>query len=62
MATQTELDAASSELAYLTAGMDVQIAHYEMHVWCWGPGDESRLINKQIIMGRHDHGITRGEE
>nr|WP_250695314.1 terminase gpA endonuclease subunit [Escherichia coli] len=27
---------------------------YEMRVWGWGPGEESWLIDRQIIMGRHD--------
>ncbi|MGS3078832.1 terminase gpA endonuclease subunit, partial [Escherichia coli] len=26
----------------------------EMRVWGWGPGEESWLIDRQIIMGRHD--------
>ncbi|MEY8921360.1 terminase gpA endonuclease subunit [Escherichia coli] len=25
-----------------------------MRVWGWGPGEESWLIDRQIIMGRHD--------
>ncbi|WP_407239617.1 terminase gpA endonuclease subunit [Escherichia coli] len=27
---------------------------HEMRVWGWGPGEESWLIDRQIIMGRHD--------
>lgn len=25
-----------------------------MRIWGWGPGEESWLIDRQIIMGRHD--------
>uniref|UniRef100_UPI002020E700 terminase gpA endonuclease subunit n=2 Tax=Escherichia coli TaxID=562 RepID=UPI002020E700 len=31
-----------------------QLDRYEMRVWGWGPGEESWLIDRQIIMGRHD--------
>ncbi|HHN6463205.1 TPA: terminase gpA endonuclease subunit [Escherichia coli] len=41
-------------VAYLTAGIDSQLDRYEMRVWGWGPGEESWLIDRQIIMGRHD--------
>jgi phage terminase large subunit GpA-like protein len=41
-------------VAYLTAGIDSQLDRYEMRVWGWGPGEESWLIDKIIIMGRHD--------
>ncbi|EEW1796494.1 phage terminase large subunit family protein [Escherichia coli] len=41
-------------MAYLTAGIDSQLDRYEMRVWGWGPGEESWLIDRQIIMGRHD--------
>lgn len=41
-------------VAYLTAGIDSQLDRYEMCVWGWGPGEESWLIDRQIIMGRHD--------
>ncbi|CSG15477.1 phage DNA packaging protein large subunit [Shigella sonnei] len=40
-------------VAYLTAGIDSQRDRYEMRVWGWGPGEESWLIDRQIIMGRH---------
>ncbi|WP_250110711.1 terminase gpA endonuclease subunit, partial [Escherichia coli] len=33
---------------------DSQLDRYEMRVWGWGPGEESWLIDRQIIMGRHD--------
>ena len=39
---------------YLTAGIDSQLDRYEMRVWGWGPGEESWLIDRIIIMGRHD--------
>lgn len=39
---------------YLTAGIDSQRNRYEMYVWGWAPGEEAFLIDKQIIMGRHD--------
>ena len=29
-----------------------------MRVWGWGPGEESWLIDRQIIMGRHDDEAT----
>ena len=41
-------------VAYLTAGIDSQLDRYEMRVWGWGPGEESWLIDRQIIGGRHD--------
>ncbi|KEO13202.1 phage terminase large subunit family protein [Escherichia coli 8-415-05_S1_C2] len=41
-------------MAYLTAGIDSLLDRYEMRVWGWGPGEESWLIDRQIIMGRHD--------
>ncbi|WP_407345695.1 terminase gpA endonuclease subunit [Escherichia coli] len=41
-------------VAYLTAGIDSQLDRYEMRIWGWGPGEESWLIDRQIIMGRHD--------
>ncbi len=40
-------------MAYLTAGIDSQLDRYEMALWGWGPGEESWLIDRQI-MGRHD--------
>lgn len=45
-------------VAYLTAGIDSQLDRYEMRVWGWGPGEESWLIDKIIIMGRHDDEST----
>ena len=45
-------------VAYLTAGIDSQLDRYEMRVWGWGPGEESWLIDRQIIMGRHDDEAT----
>ncbi|WP_202303700.1 phage terminase large subunit family protein [Dryocola clanedunensis] len=39
---------------YLTAGIDSQLDRYEMRVWGWGPGEESWLIDRVIVMGRHD--------
>lgn len=41
-------------VAYITAGIDSQLDRYEMRVWGWGPGEESWLIDRIIIMGRHD--------
>jgi phage terminase large subunit GpA-like protein len=41
-------------VVYLTAGIDSQLDRYEMRVWGWGPGEESWLVDRQIIMGRHD--------
>ncbi|HAD6831235.1 TPA_asm: phage terminase large subunit family protein, partial [Salmonella enterica subsp. enterica serovar Typhimurium str. SL1344] len=41
-------------VVYLTAGIDSQRNRYEMYVWGWAPGEEAFLIDKQIIMGRHD--------
>lgn len=46
------------EVAYLTAGIDSQLDRYEMRVWGWGPGEESWLIDRVIIMGRHDEEET----
>jgi phage terminase large subunit GpA-like protein len=43
---------------YLTAGIDSQLDRYEMRVWGWGPGEESWLIDRIIIMGRHDEEET----
>ncbi|PLD73669.1 phage terminase large subunit family protein [Klebsiella pneumoniae] len=45
-------------VAYLTAGIDSQLDRYEMRVWGWGPGEESWLIDRVIIMGRHDEEET----
>lgn len=46
-------------VAYLTAGIDSQLDRYEMRVWGWGPGEESWLIDRQIIMGRqrYEHSV-----
>ena len=41
-------------VVYLTAGIDSQRQRYEMYVWGWAPGEEAFLIDKVIIMGRHD--------
>ena len=41
-------------VAYITAGIDSQLDRYEIRVWGWGPGEESWLIDRIIIMGRHD--------
>lgn len=41
-------------VVYLTAGIDSQRLRYEMYVWGWAPGEEAFLIDKLIIMGRHD--------
>lgn len=41
-------------VVYLTAGIDSQLDRYEMRVWGWAPGEESWLIDRKIIMGRHD--------
>lgn len=43
---------------YLTAGIDSQLDRYEIRVWGWGPGEESWLIDRVIIMGRHDEEET----
>ncbi|KAB8312282.1 phage terminase large subunit family protein [Erwinia endophytica] len=45
-------------VAYLTAGVDSQLDRYEMRVWGWGPGEESWLIDRVIVMGRHDEEDT----
>ncbi|HAP0124049.1 TPA: phage terminase large subunit family protein [Escherichia coli] len=39
-------------VVYLTAGIDSQKNRYEIYVWGWAPGEETFLIDKQIIMGR----------
>lgn len=39
---------------YLTVGIDSQLDRYELRVWGWGPGEEAWLIDRIIIMGRHD--------
>jgi phage terminase large subunit GpA-like protein len=41
-------------VVYLTAGIDSQRNRYEVYVWGWAPGEEAFLVDKQIIMGRHD--------
>ncbi|MBG2735941.1 phage terminase large subunit family protein, partial [Klebsiella oxytoca] len=46
--------AVPDRVVYLTAGIDSQLDRYEMRVWGWGPGEESWLVDRQIIMGRHD--------
>lgn len=43
---------------YLTAGIDSQLDRYEMRVWGWAPGEEAFLIDRIIIMGRHDEEET----
>ncbi|MFO5975448.1 phage terminase large subunit family protein, partial [Klebsiella pneumoniae] len=45
-------------VVYLTAGIDSQRNRYEMYVWGWAPGEEAFLVDKQIIMGRHDDEAT----
>lgn len=45
-------------VVYLTAGIDSQLDRYEMRVWGWAPGEEAYLIDRQIIMGRHDEEDT----
>lgn len=45
-------------VAYLTAGIDSQLDRYEIRVWGWGVGEEAWLIDRQIIMGRHDDEST----
>jgi Bacteriophage tail assembly protein len=47
-----------SRVVYLTAGIDSQLDRYEMRVWGWGPGEEAWLIDRKIIMGRHDEEET----
>lgn len=41
-------------VVYLIVGIDFQLDRYEMRVWGWGSGEESWLIDRQIIMGRYD--------
>lgn len=41
-------------VVYLIVGIDFQLDCYEMCVWGWGSGEESWLIDWQIIMGRYD--------
>ncbi|WP_074388556.1 phage terminase large subunit family protein [Buttiauxella ferragutiae] len=43
---------------YLTAGIDSQLNRYEMYVWGWASGEEAFLVDKLIIMGRHDDEAT----
>jgi phage terminase large subunit GpA-like protein len=45
-------------VAYITAGIDSQLDRYEIRVWGWGPGEESWLIDRIIVMGRHDEEST----
>lgn len=45
-------------VVYLTAGIDSQLDRYEMRVWGWSPGEEAFLIDRKIIMGRHDEETT----
>ncbi|MFW7204120.1 phage terminase large subunit family protein [Serratia sp. BNK-17] len=45
-------------VVYLTAGIDSQLDRYEMRVWGWAPGEEAFLIDRVIIMGRHDEEET----
>jgi phage terminase large subunit GpA-like protein len=45
-------------VVYLTAGVDSQRDRYELRVWGWGVGEEAWLIDRQIIMGRHDEEST----
>lgn len=45
-------------VVYLTAGIDSQLDRYEIRVWGWAPGEEAFLIDRQIIMGRHDEEAT----
>ncbi|GDX06650.1 phage terminase large subunit family protein [Buttiauxella sp. A111] len=51
---ETYAAAVPERAVYLTAGIDSQLDRYEMRVWGWGPGEESWLIDRVIIMGRHD--------
>ncbi|MGL5370801.1 MAG: phage terminase large subunit family protein [Plesiomonas shigelloides] len=46
------------DVVYLTAGIDSQLDRYEMRVWGWGSGEEAWLIDRIIIMGRHDEEST----
>ena len=41
-------------VVYLTAGVDSQRDRFEVYVWGWAPGEEAFLVDKIIIMGRHD--------
>lgn len=41
-------------VTYITAGIDSQLDRYEIRVWGWGPGEESWLLDRIIVMGRHD--------
>ncbi|MCE9902492.1 MULTISPECIES: phage terminase large subunit family protein [Hafnia] len=43
---------------YLTMGIDSQRDRYECRVWGWGPDEEAFLIDRIIIMGRHDEEET----
>lgn len=43
-----------ARVVYLSCGIDSQLNRYEMYVWGWAPGEEAFLIDKKIIMGRHD--------
>ncbi|EDJ9088371.1 phage terminase large subunit family protein [Salmonella enterica subsp. enterica] len=45
-------------VVYLTAGIDSQRNRYEIYVWGWAPGEEAFLVDKQIVMGRHDEEDT----
>lgn len=45
-------------VVYLTAGIDSQLDRDEMRVWGWAPGEEAYLIDRKIIMGRHDEEAT----
>lgn len=41
-------------VVYLTMGIDSQLNRYEIYVWGWAPGEEAFLVDKIIVMGRHD--------
>lgn len=43
-----------ARVVYLSCGIDSQLNRYEVYVWGWAPGEEAFLIDKKIIMGRHD--------
>lgn len=45
-------------VVYLTAGIDSQLDRYEIRVWGWGPGEEAYLVDRMVIMGRHDEEAT----
>lgn len=45
-------------VVYLTAGIDSQRDRYELRVWGWGVEEEAWLIDRQLIMGRHDEEST----